>query len=252
LEDKEMNFDYMDRILELIKTIQVKEKKNMEACVELLTKTILNKNSIYTFGASHAGILSEEMYYRAGGLMMMNPIFGRELMLDTSPITVTSKMERCIGYGTILASKVNLAVDDVLIIHSVSGRNPVSIEIAIAAKEKGVKIVGLTNLEYSKSVSSRHPSGKNLYEFCDIVLDNHGDVGDACVTVEGLEQKVASTSTVIGAAILNSIVAATAQNLVKKGMKKPPIFYSANIDGGDELNEKLFEEYKDSIHYRFK
>ncbi len=247
-----MNFDYMDKIIELIKTVQVKEKKSMEACVELLTETIINKKSIYTFGASHAGILSEEMYYRAGGLMMMNPIFGRELMLDTSPITVTSKMERCVGYGTILASKINFAEEDVLIIHSVSGRNPVSIEMAIAAKEKGVKIIGLTNLEYSKLVSSRHPSGKNLYEFCDIVLDNHGDIGDACVALEGLEQKVAPTSTVIGAAILNSIVAATAQNLVKKGIKNPPIFYSANIDGGDELNEKLFEEYKDSIHYKFK
>jgi uncharacterized phosphosugar-binding protein len=247
-----MNFDYIDRVLELIKTVQIEENKNMENCVELLTKTILDKKSIYTFGASHAGILSEEMYYRAGGLMMMNPIFGREIMLDTSPITLTSKMERCVGYGTILASKVNFAEDDVLIIHSVSGRNPVSIEIAMAAKEKGVKIIGLTNLQYSKSVPSRHPSGKNLYEFCDIVLDNHGDVGDAGVAVEGLEQKVSPTSTVIGATILNSIVAATAQNLVKKGMKKPPIFYSANIDGGDELNEKLYEEYKNSIHYKYK
>lgn len=246
-----MNFDYIDRVLELIKTIQTEEKKNMEACVELLTKAIFDKKSIYSFGASHAGILSEEMYYRAGGLMMINPIFGREIMLDTAPITVTSKMERCVGYGTILASKVNFSKDDVLIVHSVSGRNPVSIEIAIAAKEKGVKIIGLTNLEYSKSVSSRHPSGKNLYEFCDIVLDNHGDIGDACVAIEGSEQKVAPTSTVVGAAILNSIIAATAQNLVKKGMKKPPIFYSANIDGGDELNKQLYEEYKDSIHYKF-
>lgn len=247
-----MNFDYFDKVLELIKTVQTEEKESMEKCVELLTKTILNKKSIYTFGASHAGILSEEMYYRAGGLMMINPIFGREIMLDTSPITVTSKMERCVGYGSILASKVNFQKDDVLIVHSVSGRNPVSIEIAIAAKEKGVKVIGLTNLEYSKSVSSRHPSGKNLYEFCDIVIDNHGDIGDACVSIEGTKQKVAPTSTVIGAVILNSIVAATAQNLVKKGMKRPPIFYSANIDGGDELNEQLYEEYKDSIHYKLK
>lgn len=246
-----MNFDYIDRVFQLIKVIQNEEKENMEKCVELLTKTIQDKKSIYTFGASHAGILSEEMYYRAGGLMMMNPIFGREIMLDTSPITITSKMERCVGYGTILASKVHFKKDDVLIIHSVSGRNPVSIEMAISAKEKGVKIIGLTNLAYSKSVSSRHPSGKKLYEFCDIVLDNHGDIGDACVSIEGLDQKVAPTSTVIGATILNSIVAATAQNLVKKGMRRPPIFYSANIDGGDELNEKLYEEYKDSIHYDF-
>ena len=247
-----MNFDYIDRILELIKTIQIEEKENMEKCVELLTEAILNKKSIYSFGASHAGILSEEMYYRAGGLMMINPIFGREIMLDTSPITVTSMMERCVGYGAILANKVNFQKDDVLIVHSVSGRNPVTIEIAIAAKEKGVKVIGLTNLEYSKSVSSRHLSGKNLYEFCDIVIDNHGDIGDACVSIEGTKQKAAPTSTVIGALILNSIVAATAQNLVMKGMKKPPIFYSANIDGGDELNEKLYEEYKDSIHYKFK
>lgn len=246
-----MNFDYIDRVLELIKIVQTDEKENMEKCIELLTRTILDKKSIYTFGASHAGILSEEMYYRAGGLMMMNPIFGREIMLDTSPITITSKMERCLGYGTILAGKVDFKKDDVLIIHSVSGRNPVSIEMAIAAKGKSVKIIGLTNLAYSKSVSSRHPSGKNLYEFCDIVLDNHGDIGDACVPIEGLEQKAAPTSTVIGAVILNSIVAATVQELVRKGIKRPPIFNSANIDGGDELNKKLYEEYKDSIHYRF-
>jgi len=68
----------------------------------------------------------------------------------------------------------------------------------------------------------------------------------------GLEQKAGPTSTVIGATILNSIIVSTAQNLIKKGMKKPPIFYSANVDGGDELNEELYNEYKDSIHYRFK
>lgn len=34
-------------------------------------------------------------------------------------------------------------------------------------------------------------------------------------------------------------------------MKKPPIFYSANLDGDDALNQKLYEEYKESIHYQF-
>lgn len=246
-----MDFEYIDKTIALIKTVQTEEKENMEECVELLTKTIMDKKSIYIFGASHAGILSQEMYYRAGGLMMINPIFGREIMLDTSPITVTSKMERLVGYGTVLASKVPFKKDDVLIVHSVSGRNPVSIEIAMAAKEKGVKVIGLTNLKYSKSVSSRHPSGKNLYEICHIVIDNHGDIGDACVSLEGLNQKAGPTSTVIGAVILNSIVAATAQNLISKGMKEPPIFYSANVDGGDQLNLKLYSQYKDSIHYDF-
>ena len=159
-----MEFKYLERIHELMDVIEKDEAKSMEECVDLLTTCILNKHSIYTFGASHAGILSEELYYRAGGLMLFNPIFGREIMLDTSPITLTSKMERCVGYGTNLAqSKVNFKKDDVLIVHSVSGRNPVAIEIAAEAKKMGAKVIAITNLSYSKSVTSRHPSKKKLY-----------------------------------------------------------------------------------------
>ena len=131
-----MQFLYLDRIHELLSCIEQEETGAMEACVELLAKCVMDHHSIYTFGASHAGILSEELYYRAGGLMLFNPIFARELMLDNEPITLTSKMERCVGYGTQIAnSKVSFQEGDVLIIHSVSGRNPVSIEIAMEAKK---------------------------------------------------------------------------------------------------------------------
>ena len=41
------------------------------------------------------------------------------------------------------------------------------------------------------------------------------------------------------------------RELVDNGMDNPPIFYSANIDGGDKLNQKLFDEYKDLIHYKY-
>lgn len=246
-----MNFDYLKEIKSLIHEIEQNEMQHMEECTQLLADAVMNKNSIYIFGASHAGILSQEMYYRAGGLMLINPIFGREVLLDISPITHTSKMERLVGYGTSIAETVDFKKDDVLLVHSVSGRNPVTIEIAKYAKEKGCKVIGITNLSYSKSVTSRHPSGKNMYEYCDVVLDNHGELGDACVSIEGLQQKVSPTSTVIGSIMLNTIVAAVTQELVHRGMKHPPIFYSANVDGGDELNQKLYEEYKDSIHYKF-
>ena len=108
----------------------------------------------------------------------------------------------------------------------------------------------MTNLAYSQSVTSRHPNGKRLFELADIVLDNHGDVGDAAVEIDGMDQKVSPTSTVVGAAMLDAIVAALVQKLVDAGMEHPPVFYSANLDGGDELNRKLFAEYTDCIHYR--
>ncbi len=247
-----MTFQYFTEIKKLLETIETKEKETMQQTVEVLTNAIVNNQSIFIFGASHAGILSEELFYRAGGLVLINPIFARELMLDTSPVTHTSQMERLVGYGTAVLNNVPIKEKDVLIVHSVSGRNPVSVEVAYEAKKRGAIIIALTNVTYSKSVTSRHPSGKRLFEVADIVLDNHGAIGDACVTVEGLEQKVAPSSTVIGATILNSIIAATTQELCNRGMKNPPIFYSANIDGGDELNQKIYEQYKDNIHYRYK
>ena len=246
-----MTFTYIERIREIITKIETYEKETMEKVVQLLVETILEKRSIFVFGASHAGILAEELFYRAGGLMVINPIFGREMMLDTSPITHTSRMERLAGYGATLLEGVPIKEGDVLIAHSVSGRNSVTVEIAMEAKKRGATIVALTNLTYTKSVTSRHPSGLRLFEVADIILDNHGDIGDACIQLDGMDQKVAATSTVIGATILNSIVAKTTEELINQGMEKPPIFYSANLDGGDELNKSLFQEYKDNIHYNF-
>ena len=245
-----MNFEYFDKIESLLRTLRTQDRPAMEKTVEILHQAIKSGKTIYTFGASHAGILSEELYYRAGGLMLFNPIFGRELMLDTSPVTLTSCMERCPGYGTVLADKkANFQKGDVLIIHSVSGRNPVAIDLAQAAAAKGVTIVAITNVQYSKSVDSRHPSGLKLYQLADIVLDNHGDVGDACVEIAGLDRKVSPTSTVSSVVLMNAIVAELVRKLVTDGMKEPPVFCSANIDGGDERNSLLFEKYKTSIHY---
>ena len=171
-----MDFKYLDIVRELLSTIERDEGEHMARCVDVLYDCIWQKHSIYTFGASHAGILSEEMYYRAGGLMLMNPIFGREIMLDTEPITHTSAMERLVGYGTELAhNRADFQAGDVLIAHSVSGRNPVTVEVAMAAKDAGATVIAITNLSYSKSVSSRHPSGKRLCDLADIILDNHGE-----------------------------------------------------------------------------
>ena len=246
-----MQFEYFSKIKDLLDQVETKEEANINNAIDLMTETILNKKAIYSFGASHAGILTQEMFYRAGGLVLINPIFGKEVELSVSPITLTSKMERCVGYGSIIAERAHFQADDLLIVHSVSGRNPVTIEVAMAAKKKQAKIIGITNLAYSKSVTSRHPSNQLLYEICDIVIDNHGDIGDACISLENLKQKVAPTSTVVGATIVNTIISETCKKLISKGMKTPPIFYSANLDGGDQLNKQIYEEFQKQIHYKF-
>ncbi|QKS69790.1 SIS domain-containing protein [Paenalkalicoccus suaedae] len=213
-----------------------------------IVQAIEAKKTIYTFGASHAGILSEELFYRAGGLALFNPIFDPSLMLNVRPITRTSQAEQLEGYGDIIASSVAWESGDVLLTHSVSGRNPVMIDLVTHAKERGVTVIAITNVTYSSESKSRHSTGLRLFELADIIIDNHGETGDATVSFDGLPQAVAPTSTVIGAAIVNSILVEIVELLLAKGID-PPIFYSANIDGTKAHNDAIFEAYKTQIRY---
>ena len=239
---------YYENIQEIQNNVLTKQKQNIEKAGNLFAETIKNGGTLYAFGASHAGILAEELFYRTGGLALINPLFSPTLMLNTRPATVTSQMERLEGFGNVILNGSKAISGDTILIHSVSGRNTVSIDMAIAAKEKGMKVVVITNMAYTKQVTSRHSSGKNLYEFADLVIDNHGEYEDSSLLLDGMNQKVAPTSSVIGCMIVNMILISTVEHLLKLGID-PPVFRSANVDDGDEANKVIFEKYKDKIHY---
>ena len=90
--------------------------------------------------------------------------------------------------------------------------------------------------------------GKSFFEVCDIVIDNCGDFEDSSMLLEGMNQKIAPTSSVVGCTIVNMLVVRIVEYLLEMGIE-PPVFHSANVDGGEEFNEMLFEKYKDQIHY---
>ncbi len=240
--------NYITILQDTIQKAWDEQKSIIDEAAEAVKTALTEKHSVFIFGCSHAGILAEEVFYRTGGLAVINPIFFPGFMLNTRPITMTSQLERLDGLGKILVKENRLKNGDVLIIHSVSGRNNVPVEMAEEAKALGVKTIAVTNIAYSSAVTSRHPSGKRLFEVCDIVIDNKGCVGDAAVTLEGLPEKIGPTSTACGAALINALVIETVGKMLEEG-KIPPVFLSANLDGGDEHNKKIFEEYKDSIFY---
>jgi len=239
---------YFDEIHRILRQVEATQAEPMDLLADKMAEAIRARKNIYAFGCSHAGILAEELFYRTGGLAVINPILPPGLTLTVRPVAMTSQIERLEGYGELIVREAGIAKGDVLIVHSVSGRNPVPVEAAMAARAKGAFVAALTNLAYSKSVASRAKCGKRLFEVCDTVIDNCGDIGDAVCTIEGLPEKVAASSTAVGAAILNAIVADTVERLVKSGTV-PPVFMSANIEGGDEHNAAMLRDYKDNIKY---
>lgn len=241
-------FEYVKHLISMMQQVEETQWEKIDKGGREIANAIKNKNSIFIFGASHAGILAQEMFYRTGGLAVLNAILPSEFMLNTRPIVQTSDMEKLDGYPTVILNNTPIKKEDVLIVHSVSGRNTAAIEMAMEAKNRGVFTIGITNMTYTTKVTSRHKSGKKLCDVCDIVIDNCGDFEDSSMMLEGMEQKIAPTSSVIGCTIVNMILIRTVEYLLELGIE-PPVFHSANVDGGAEFNKILFEKYKDQIHY---
>ncbi len=239
--------EYIENVQGIIEKIKTDGAANILKTAEVFKNALKNKNNIYLFGTGHSHMLSEELFYRAGGLVKIQPILNEPLMLHESA-SYSTEIERQEGLAQRLFDEYGIKKDDVIVIISNSGRNGVIVDMALICKDCGATIVALTNMNHTLSGASRHQSGKRLCEIADIVLDNFGCTGDACVEIDGVSGKVCPTSTVAGALILNAVVAEAVEMCVAEGFV-PEHFASANIDGGDEINNKLLEKYKKEIKH---
>ena len=229
------------RLLQLVSTTQ---HDVIAAAADAVAKTLGAGDTVFAFGTGHSHMLAEELFYRAGGLVKVYPILDEPLMLHTNA-SRSSHMERLPGYAaTLLEDGTDPQPGDVLFIFSNSGRNTVPVDMAVEAKKRGLTVICITNLNHSQASTSRHPSGKKLYEVCDIVIDNCGVIGDAAIDVGGLV--CGPTSTVVGAAILQSIVCGAVQRIQDAGLT-PEVFSSSNVDGGDAINEAYIQKYRGQI-----
>ena len=240
--------EYLENVQSILSTVMDTQLENIHTAANWIVDATLAHKKLWAVGCGHAGLLAQELFYRSGGLVVMNPLFAPGLQLDVSPVTLTSDIERIEGYGVKIIDRKEIGDGDVLIVHSVSGRNPASVDMATRARERGAKVIALTNMNYSSASTSRHSGGKRLFECADLVLDNCGAIGDAAVQVEGFAERSGPTSTAVGAAILNAIVCEAVGEFMRRGVT-PPVFMSANLDGGDAHNKRIMDEYRDQIRY---
>ena len=239
--------EYIESCKNIIEKIETDGAPNIEKAAATVSETIISGKRLYLFGTGHSHMLAEELFYRAGGLVNVQPILVEPLMLHISA-SESTLAERVEGYAEKIFAEYRMSEGDTVVIISNSGRNGVIVDMALLCKEKGLNVIALTNLKHTYAGASRHKSGKRLCEIADTVLDNFGCVGDACVNVDGVEGKICPTSTVTGALILNAIVAQAVENCAREGFI-PEHFASSNVDGGDEINNALVNKYKKELKH---
>lgn len=240
-----MNKDYLNNIYSLLKVMENTQEETVDRVAACCAECIEKGGLLYFFGTGHSHMICEEPFYRAGGLACVYPILETDLMLHEGA-GKSSGYERLEGLGNLVISDTNLGKGDVLFIISNSGRNCAVIDAALEAKKRGAVTVAITSMNHTTRVASRHSSGQNLYQVCDYVLDNGGELGDASVELAGLGQKIAPTSSVVDITLVNLILVNTVEILLKKGIR-PPVFMSANTDAGDEANKDILKTYKSRI-----
>ena len=188
---------------------------------------------VHLFGAGHSHIAAEEPFNRAGGLVPVNAVLVKWLMLHEGDGRATL-LERQPGLGEIIIGAEPVERGDVFFVVSNSGRNAVPVEVAEAAKARGAKVVAVTSLEHSENVKARGSRGVKLADVADLVLDNHAPLGDATITVQdGL--KTGGVSTIMALVIIQTVLVAAVKILAEQGIQ-PPVFKSFNVDGSEEWN----------------
>ncbi len=233
--------------------IEETQMDNIRKTAELMADTIEAKRWVHTFGCGHATLPIEEMYPRIGGFVGFHPMIELPLTFFTR---ITGEMgvhqfvflERVEGYGKEIMKGYDFDPRDIMWLFSHSGINNVNIDIALEAKERGMKVIVFGAAEAAKGRKTRHSSGKTIFEIADVIVDTCAPIEDASVVLKNHRDKIGPVSTMAFVTCVWMTITTVAEILAERGVKLY-IHPSHNV-GDDTARERLDEalaEYKKRI-----
>ena len=234
--------------------IEATQMDNIRRAAGFMADSIAAGRWVHTFGCGHATIPVEEMYPRIGGFVGFHPMVELPLTFFTRIVGEMGVrqfvfLEGVEGYGDRIMESYAFDPRDTMWIFSHTGINSVNIDVARRARALGLKVVVCGSAQGSEGRTSRHSSGKTLFELADVVVDNCTELTDASVPVAGHRDKIAPVSTIAFVTLVWMIIATVAELLVERGV---PLYIhpSHNLPGDTTAHERLdaaLREYKRRI-----
>jgi uncharacterized phosphosugar-binding protein len=243
---------YFEKSRELANIVE-RQLPQIQIAADWFARSILAGRMVHIFGSGHSRIMVEEMWPRYGSFPGFNPIV--ELSLSFHNLVVGANgqrqamfLENASGLAERILRNFALHPEDSAFVISSSGCNLVPIEMAEGFQKSGLKVVVIISRKHSEASSSKHPAGKKLQDFADLVLDTGAPVGDAMVMIPGLDTPVSPGSTIGGCLLVNAIKAEVAARLVAAG--HPPKVLTAPALVGADRAGKIFEAAYDEHAHR--
>jgi len=248
---EQLSGDYLGRITELLGRIRLEEAENISVAADILAAQVAKDELVHIYGpGGHSNLASQEVFFRAGGLMHVSAILDEGTLLSGGALR-SMAMERTPGYGRIVIEDAGLGPGDVLILVNAYGINSALIDAALTARELSVTTIGVSSREHAEETAgdhpARHPQKLNLHDVVDHHIDTKVPVGDAVMEVPGAKEKTAAVSTFANAFTLNWLMMSTIGKLNEIGTE-PPLWRSGNAPGGDEANQQFISRFKGRVH----
>jgi uncharacterized phosphosugar-binding protein len=242
--------NYLTKVTELMQRILAEEVEAMDRAAERIADQVAADRLIHVFGpGGHSNLAAQEIFFRAGGLMHISAIMDEGTLLSNGALR-SMAMERTPGYGRIVIQDRDLQHNDLLILVNAYGINAALIDAALEAQHRGVYLIGISSREHANKTApdhpARHPSRKNLHDVVDISVDCKVAIGDAVVSIPGMDENIAAVSTFANAYTLNCIVIRTVAKLLERGIE-PPVWRSGNAPGGDEANARFIGQFRHRV-----
>jgi uncharacterized phosphosugar-binding protein len=238
---------YLEKSAAILNAVKLQQDK-MEEAANWFSETILAGRMVHVFGSGHSRIMVEEMWPRYGSFPGFNPIVELSLTFHNLVVGANGQrqamfLENVSGLADRILRNFTLSPTDTALIISSGGTNIVPIEMAELFQKNGIKVVSILSEAHSIASKSKRADGKKLSDFSDLILDTGAPIGDAMITIPGLETPVSPGSTLGGILLINCIKARVASKLTAAG--KPPTVLAASNVVGEQKAVELFERAYD-------
>ena len=232
--------EYFRRLAGIIDEVLATQSNSIETAAAWMADSLAAGGVVHLFGSGHSHMVAEEVFHRAGSLLPLNPMLDANLTF-LGHLNATL-LERTPGYGRVIVESHDIRPGEVVFVISNSGVNPVPIEAALAARDRGARTIAITADRYYIGTPSRMEGGRRLADVAELVIDTCVPRGDALVEIPGVATPAGGASSAVGIAIINAVVVETAAQMAERGVE-PPVIPSMNVPGGDERMAILVEQY---------
>ncbi len=241
--------EYLVKAESLLEKIRTTQMESIQKAAKAMAASIAAGRAVHLFGSGHSVIPVLDIFPRYGSYPGFHPVMDPRLMWFniTGPGGARELLwlEREEGYVKNTLLSHHLDPRDTFMVFSHGGNNAAPVEMALAAKEKGLTVVAVTSMANRKINQPNHSSGKAIADIADIVIDNCSPAEDALISIEGLKGNVAASSTLTFVAISMSLVAETTAELARLGKLPERVFVSPNVkDVPKTNNEEVFRDYQ--------